>query len=58
VPVLAQEVSYTPSWNAAGAVNVGRSKWNGAASNFLVGSVDDVDVFGDALNEYEISQLS
>jgi hypothetical protein len=58
VPVLAQEVPYTPSWNAAGAFDLGRAKWHGAAANFWVGSIDDVRVYGDALNDYEISQLS
>jgi hypothetical protein len=58
VPVLAQEIAYTPTWNASGPVDLGRAVWHGGLTNLLTGGVDDVQVYGDVLTDYEINQLS
>jgi hypothetical protein len=58
IPVLQQEVAYTASWNATGPLNIGRLKIQGAARDFWKGGIDDVVVYGDALTDYELTQLS
>jgi hypothetical protein len=59
IPVLQQpEVAYTAGWNATGPLNIGRLKIKSVPNNFWNGSVDDVTVYGDALTDYELTQLS
>lgn len=45
-------------WHAAGALQMGRVKWNGSYINHLKGSMDDVNAWQRTLGEGEIRQLA
>jgi RHS repeat-associated protein len=46
------------AWNATGNYVVGRAKWAGANANPWMGSIDDVRVYGAALNDAQIADLA
>jgi hypothetical protein len=53
--VLQQSVAYAGSWQANGAFQIGRAKWNAAAVDFFPGAVDEVRAFDHALSDAEIA---
>lgn len=53
--VLQQNVAYSGSWQANGALQIGRGKWNGAPADFFAGAVDEVRAFDHALTDAEIA---
>lgn len=53
--VLQQSVAYSGSWQANGALQIGRAKWNGVAADFFAGAVDEVRAFDHALTDAEIA---
>jgi hypothetical protein len=58
IPVLQQEIAYTAAYNGTGALHLGRIQIRGGPANPWNGAIDDVTVWGDALTDYEITQLS
>ena len=53
--ILQQNVAYSGSWQANGALQIGRGKWNGAPADFFAGAVDEVRAFDHALTDAEIA---
>ncbi len=53
--VLAQRVAYGARWQASGGFQIGRGKWNGAATDFFAGAIADVRAFDHALGDAEIA---
>jgi hypothetical protein len=50
--------SFSTPWNAAGALTVGRAKWNGRDADFFPGRIDEVRVFQRALTATEARSLA
>ncbi|MEU0550478.1 LamG-like jellyroll fold domain-containing protein [Micromonospora sp. NPDC005979] len=48
----------TGGWNASGNFVIGRAKWAGAAANVWDGDIDDVRVYGKALNADQVADLA
>ncbi|MGW4466349.1 LamG-like jellyroll fold domain-containing protein [Micromonospora sp. NPDC004704] len=48
----------TGGWNASGNYVIGRAKWAGAAANVWDGDIDDVRVYGKALNADQVADLA
>ncbi|MEU1389955.1 MULTISPECIES: LamG-like jellyroll fold domain-containing protein [unclassified Nonomuraea] len=55
--LLNAEAAFTSTWDAAGNVQIGRTKVNGAYNSYLKGTADDVRVFDRALTVTEIQAL-
>ncbi|MGW4799546.1 LamG-like jellyroll fold domain-containing protein, partial [Nonomuraea sp. NPDC004297] len=55
---LAGTVSGVSAWQAAGALQIGRSKYNDAQVNQWPGGIDEVRLFQRALSEQEARQLA
>ncbi|MGV3581970.1 MAG: Ig-like domain-containing protein [Methylophilus sp.] len=47
---------YTGGWASNGTLNVGRGKWGGA-NDWVAGAIDEVNVFGYAVSDKEVTQL-
>ncbi|WP_326557568.1 LamG-like jellyroll fold domain-containing protein [Micromonospora sp. NBC_01796] len=48
----------TGGWNASGNYVIGRAKWAGAAANVWDGDIDDVRIYGKALNADQVADLA
>lgn len=53
--VLARSVAHGARWQASGGFQIGRGKWNGAATDFFPGAIADVRAFDHALGDAEIA---
>jgi hypothetical protein len=54
---LQNTVTRTASWNAGGALVVGRGRWDSSDADFLAGRIDDVQVYQRALSGPDIANL-
>jgi hypothetical protein len=53
-PLLAGQLPYTATWNAGGALEVGRAFSNGNAANSWVGAIDQLRVYNRVVSAEEI----
>lgn len=51
-----QPVSYTTAWQAAGALQIGRTQWSDTYTDYVSGSVDEVTVWNYAAPQSKIRQ--
>ncbi|MFI6927777.1 LamG-like jellyroll fold domain-containing protein [Nonomuraea spiralis] len=56
--LLNAEAAFTSTWDAAGSVEIGRTKVNGSFNSYFKGTIDDVRVFDRALTVAEIQALA
>ncbi|MEU7174586.1 LamG-like jellyroll fold domain-containing protein [Micromonospora tulbaghiae] len=56
--VLQSTTAATGGWNATGNYVIGRAKWAGAASNIWDGEIDDVRIYGKALTNDQVTDLT
>ncbi|RNL91391.1 hypothetical protein EFE23_23530 [Micromonospora solifontis] len=56
--VLQTTTAATGGWNATGNYVIGRAKWAGAATNVWDGEIDDVRIYGSALNDDQVTDLA
>ncbi|NBE79940.1 LamG-like jellyroll fold domain-containing protein [Micromonospora rubida] len=56
--VLQSTTAATGGWNATGNYVIGRGKWAGAAANVWDGELDDVRIYGKALNADQVTDLA
>ncbi|MGC5033252.1 LamG-like jellyroll fold domain-containing protein [Micromonospora sp. DT229] len=56
--VLQNTTAAVGGWNATGNFVVGRAKWAGAAANVWDGEIDDVRIYGRALNDEQVADLA
>jgi hypothetical protein len=54
---LAGTAAHTGAWHATGGTQIGRGRWNGAATDFFPGSIDDVRVYSRALSDDDVRTL-
>ncbi len=48
--------NYAGGWSAEGALNVGRGRW-GAPNDWFAGAIDNVSVYGEALQDNQVNTL-
>lgn len=49
--------SHSTKWNATGAVNIGRLRWNAAYNNNFNGKIDDVRIYQRVLSATDVNDL-
>jgi hypothetical protein len=49
--------THSTKWNATGAVNIGRLRWNGAYNNNFTGKIDDVRIYQRVLSATDVTDL-
>lgn len=54
---LVDQKSCTASWNAAGPLQIGRVKWQGAYTDYWPGDIDDVTVYTGTLTDRQVLNL-
>lgn len=55
--VLHNTQSVPAPWNATGETVIGRAKWNGGATDFWPGLIDDVRIYNTILNDQDVLNL-
>jgi hypothetical protein len=55
--VLSGTAAHTGAWNATGAFQIGRGKWNGGNADLFPGTINDVRVYSRALTTTDVAAL-
>jgi hypothetical protein len=55
---LAASATYTPAWSASGAFTVGRSKFNGSATDYFPGEISDVRAYSRLVWGTDVSRIA
>jgi hypothetical protein len=53
----AGSTSYTPSWSATGHFTIGRDLYNGSPTDYMTGSIADVQTWNTALTSAQVTAL-